>query len=278
MSPPNRFRQGDQALVLDGPVEIGATASLADARGAIPRTFDVWLTQLQLDQLHAAPVTVAAAPGAGRALVFEGALIFKPGSVQWPYTLQSSEDLVVRYTNGAGTSVGQAEATGVVDVSGAQTRFVRPYTAASGASDLTPVDNAALVLHNGVTASALTTTAVTALTTTQIAAYSPPAVAALTTTQMPALTTTQLGVLSVAQIQGFETTDLGLLNTTQIASLSTTQLSAFTSVQAATFTTTQLGGLNTTQVAALSTDPIPTVAVNLVRVRVFARDIPFTLS
>lgn len=278
MSPPNRFRQGDQALVLDGPVEIGATASLADARGAIPRTFDVWLTQLQLDQLHAAPVTLAAAPGAGRALVFEGAIIFKPASVQWPYTLQSSEDLVVRYTNGAGTALGQAEATGVIEVSGAQTRFVRPYAAASGASDITPVENAPLVLHNGVPVSAVTTTALAALTTTQIAAYSPPALAALTTTQIPVLTTTQLGVLTVAQIQGFETTDLAVMTTTQLGSLSTTQLSAFTSVQAATFSTTQLGGLNTTQVAALATDPVPTLPVNLVRVRVFARDIPFTLN
>lgn len=108
---------------------------------------DVTLTAAQVKALNATPRTLVAAPGAGYAIVFEGAVVaFTYGSAAYA-GIAAGEDLAVRYTDGSGTQVGAVETTGFLDQTSSQMRYVRPFNAASGVSDLTPTANAALVAH-----------------------------------------------------------------------------------------------------------------------------------
>lgn len=115
---------------------------------AAPRTFrkKVTVTSAQLLALNATPQELVPAPGAGFALIFKGALIQKPAGTAYA-GIAAGEDLSVRYTDGSGLEVGECETTGFLDDTGNQLRYVQPYHAASGVSDITPVANAALVLH-----------------------------------------------------------------------------------------------------------------------------------
>lgn len=107
---------------------------------------DVLVSSAEVLALNATPKTIVPAPGANLALVFEGALIHKPAGTAYG-GVAAGEDLAVKYTDGAGVEVGEAETTGFLDQATAQTRFIRPHTAASLISSITPVANAPLVLH-----------------------------------------------------------------------------------------------------------------------------------
>ena len=120
----------------------GATSD--PAPGKIMK-LDVLVSSAELLALFATPKTIVPAPGAGLALVFEGAAIHKPAGTAYA-GVAVGEDLTVKYTNQAGAEVAQCETTGFLDQATAQTRYVRPHTAASLISSLTPTDNAALVL------------------------------------------------------------------------------------------------------------------------------------
>lgn len=158
------LRQGDRSLTLGG-VAVTATAAelnklagsaysasdLADlaglaGTGAVLKTALVTVTAAEVLALNATPKTLVAAPAAGRALIFEGAMVSKPAGTAYA-GVAAGEDLSVKYTNGSGTAVGGAEVTGFLDQATAQSRYIRPVGAASGVSDITPVAAAALVLH-----------------------------------------------------------------------------------------------------------------------------------
>ena len=114
-----------------------------------PRTvfeLDVLVSSAELLALNATPKQLVPAPGANRALVFEGAVIVKPAGTAYG-GIAAGEDLSIKYTDGSGAEVAQCEATNFLDQATAQTRQVRPHTAASSVSDKTPTANAALVLH-----------------------------------------------------------------------------------------------------------------------------------
>lgn len=114
---------------------------------AAPRTFrkKVTITSTQLLALNATPQELVPAPGAGFALIFKGALIQKPAGTA--YVEDATDDLSVSYTDASGLEVGRVDSTGFLDQTTNQIRFVNPYHAASGLSGITPVVNAALVLH-----------------------------------------------------------------------------------------------------------------------------------
>jgi hypothetical protein len=110
---------------------------------------DVQITSGQVLALNATPISLVAAPGAGKALIFDGAVIHKPAGTAYA-GIAAGEDMSVKYTNGSGLDVATCEATGFLDQTTAQSRYVLPRTGALAAgtvSDITPVANAALVLH-----------------------------------------------------------------------------------------------------------------------------------
>lgn len=132
------------ALIQGGnPVHGGVTIE-----GAQLRTFRARVVVAAADvlTLNATPVAIVPAPGAGLAAIFEGAMIRKAAGTAYA-GIAAGEDLSVKYTDASGAEVAQCEATGFLDQTTNQIRWVRPHAAASGGSAITPVENAALVLH-----------------------------------------------------------------------------------------------------------------------------------
>jgi len=107
---------------------------------------DVLITSAQLLALNATPQPLVPAPGANLALSFVRAVIHKPAGTAYG-GIAVGEDLSIRYTDGAGTEMGECETTGFLDQASAQTREVVRFAAASLISSSTPTVNAAIVLH-----------------------------------------------------------------------------------------------------------------------------------
>jgi hypothetical protein len=115
---------------------------------------DVALTAAQILALNATPITLIAAPGANKAIIFEGAVVHKPAGTAYA-AVAAGDDLSIKYTDESGLEVGVLEMTGFADQTTVQTRFVRPIDArdvtlatnAGAPSSITPVANAALVAH-----------------------------------------------------------------------------------------------------------------------------------
>lgn len=121
----------------------------ADLDEGVEQSVDITVTSAELLALNATPIEVVAAPGADKAVVFEGAVIHKPAGTAYG-GIAAGEDLSFKYTDGSGLEVGVCETTGFLDQTTAQTRVVRPQTGALSAgtvSSFTPVANAAMVLH-----------------------------------------------------------------------------------------------------------------------------------
>lgn len=118
------------------------------AEGVHLRTFRLRavVTSAELLALFATPIEIVPAPGAGKALIFEGMLIHKPAGVAYA-GIAAGEDLSVKYTNAAGLAVGGCETTGFLDSTSSLIRWCAGYRAASGVSQILAVANAALVLH-----------------------------------------------------------------------------------------------------------------------------------
>ncbi|MDP3417859.1 hypothetical protein [Falsiroseomonas sp.] len=146
----NYREQGGARDVIGGEIDIipGGALKVAgqNVTNAIMRRVLVTVTSTQLLALFATPQTIVPAPGAGRALVFEGAVLHKPAGTAYA-GIAAGEDLSFKYTDASGAAVAGAETTGFLDQATAQTRYARPATAASGVTDITPVANAPLVLH-----------------------------------------------------------------------------------------------------------------------------------
>lgn len=98
--------------------------------------------------LNATPYSILAAPGAGIAIVPLRVAVYKPAGTAYA-GIAAGEDLVLKYTNGSGAQVSSViEATGFLDQTTAQTRYAfPPATTGATAGDITPVANAAVVLH-----------------------------------------------------------------------------------------------------------------------------------
>lgn len=134
-----------QILWRVGPVRKIGTGELQEG---VTQFVDVTITTAQLLALNATPQTVVAAPAAGKAIIFEGAVLHKPAGTAYA-GIGATEDLAFCYTNGSGIDVGVVETTGFLDQATAQTRYCMPQTGALAAgtvSDFVPVAAAALVL------------------------------------------------------------------------------------------------------------------------------------
>lgn len=125
----------------------GARQSENDGHAAGMCVEDVTLSSAQILALNATPITLIPAPGADKALIFEGAMIHKPAGTAYG-GIAAGEDLAIKYTNAAGLDVGEVETTGFLDQATAQTRYIRPVVQGTApVSSFTPVANAALVAH-----------------------------------------------------------------------------------------------------------------------------------
>ena len=111
---------------------------------ALPLYFaDVTVSSAELLALYTTPKTLVAAPGAGNILVLDSAQLWLDYATTAYDGIASGEDLSIKYTNGSGAEVAQIEATGFLDGTADETRYVRAASAAA----VQPVANAALVLH-----------------------------------------------------------------------------------------------------------------------------------
>ena len=106
------------------------------------------ITSAQLLALNATPQTVLAAQGSGIAIVPTRLIVYKPAGTAYA-GIAAGEDLVLKYTNGSGAQCsGVIETTGFLDQTSAQVRYVgMPGSTSTTAGDVTPVANAAVVLH-----------------------------------------------------------------------------------------------------------------------------------
>ena len=132
---------GQIVSVLFRPYAASGTVVELNADDRLTET--ITLTSAELLALNATPKTLLAAPGAGSALVFEGATLFLDYATTAYDGVAEGEDLTIRYTNGSGQLVATIETTGFLDQATDQLRYVYPATTAA----ITPVANAAMVLH-----------------------------------------------------------------------------------------------------------------------------------
>jgi hypothetical protein len=106
------------------------------------------ITSAQVLALNATPRTVVVAPVASLAIVPRMVQVYKPAGTAYA-GVAAGEDLVLKYTNAAGTQCsGVIETTGFLDQATAQHRVVG-MVGSSGATagDTNPVAAAAVVLH-----------------------------------------------------------------------------------------------------------------------------------
>ncbi len=124
---------------------VSGSLTLLDGDGV--QSVDVTISAAQILALFATPQTLVQAPGAVYALVFIGAVVFLDYNSAAYAGIAAGEDLSIKYTDASGLEVGQCEATGFLDQTADQLRYIRPHHAASGANQIIPVPNAPLVLH-----------------------------------------------------------------------------------------------------------------------------------
>lgn len=104
---------------------------------------EVTVSTAEVLALNATPKTLVAAPGAGKLLVFMGAIIALDYNSAAYAGIAAGEDLAIKYTDGSGVIASTTlETTGFLDQTSDQIRTIRPL-----ATDITPVANAPLVLH-----------------------------------------------------------------------------------------------------------------------------------
>lgn len=124
-------------------------ALMGDAEGAgqgehILQHTDVTITSAQLLALNATPKSLVPAPGAGRANVFAGAVVFYDYNSA-AYAVDAADNLQIRYTDGSGQLVAACETDGFLTLTADAVRYVLPLVGSTTLSDITPVANAALV-------------------------------------------------------------------------------------------------------------------------------------
>ncbi len=119
------------------------TAAIVRDNGSTGNQATVTLTSAQILALHSTPISLIAAPGAGKAILPTKVEAFYDYGAAAYAAVASGDDLLLKYTDGSGTTVITVETTGFIDQTSDQSRFVLN----SGA--LTPTPDAALVAFLG---------------------------------------------------------------------------------------------------------------------------------
>lgn len=106
------------------------------------------VTSAQVLALNATPIQIIAAPGVGYSIIVNKVVI-RHGTGTAYAGIAAGEDLVLKYTNGSGAQCSSViETTGFLDQATTQIRYANgPASTGSNVGDVTPVANAAVVLH-----------------------------------------------------------------------------------------------------------------------------------
>jgi len=104
---------------------------------------EVTLTAAQVKLLNTTPITLVAAPGAGKAIVLDEATLILDWVTPKYDGIAEGEDLNIRYTNGSGALVATVETIGFMDQEADTVRYVR----GAAGTDIAVVANAALVIY-----------------------------------------------------------------------------------------------------------------------------------
>lgn len=123
--------------------EAEAALLYAPVSAAPLKTATVTIATAAVKTLNATPVTLVAAPGAGKALVLVGALFWLDYNSAAYNGIAEGEDLAIKINDGSGATLATVEATGFLDATADAWRYVLPTTAA----DIAPVADAPLVLQ-----------------------------------------------------------------------------------------------------------------------------------
>ena len=124
------------------------SVTMAKLDEAVLQKASVQITTGQILALNAAPKTLVAAPGAGKALMVRGVFCSLDYNSAAYAGIAGGEDWVVKYTNGSGDQItGHIETTGWLDQTSDQLRWVGPIGASGAVADVSPVVNAAVVMH-----------------------------------------------------------------------------------------------------------------------------------
>lgn len=121
---------------------IVADANLESNSISVLKSADVLIATAAVKTLNATPVSLVAAPGAGKYLEFVRAYLFLDFAATAYDTIAAGEDLSVKYTDGSGAKASaDIEATGFMDATADALAMGLPADASVA------VANAALVLH-----------------------------------------------------------------------------------------------------------------------------------
>ena len=119
--------------------ELGAVEALETFK----RSVDVEITTTELLALFTTAIDIVPAPGAGKALILLGAILFLDYNSAAYGGIAAGEDLTINYTDKNGAVLATIETTGFLDQTNDEVRYV--YAASAAA--ITPVANAVLCLH-----------------------------------------------------------------------------------------------------------------------------------
>ena len=141
-----------ERFIRDGAVSERALADAAittdKLAASVAAVAEVTLTAAQVLALNATPVSLVPVPGAGKALVFEGAQVSVLFNSAAYAGIADGEDLAIKYTNASGAIVAAVETTGFLDATANAHRWAYPGSAvATARAEVAPVANAALVAH-----------------------------------------------------------------------------------------------------------------------------------
>lgn len=132
----------------DGHLVLTKLGQSGDPQEVFGASTVVTVTAAQVLALNATPITIVPAQGAGIAIIPRKWAVRHATGTAYA-GIAAGEDLTLKYTNGSGAQcAGAIETTGFLDQTTAQVRYAGMIAAAAGTpADVTPVANAAVVIH-----------------------------------------------------------------------------------------------------------------------------------
>ncbi len=121
----------------------GHVLGAMEAPETFKRQIDITITTTELLALFTTAIDIVPAPGAGKALILLGAVLFMDYNSTAYDGIAAGEDLTINYTDKTGAVLATIEATGFLDQAADEVRYV--YAASAAA--ITPIANAVLCLH-----------------------------------------------------------------------------------------------------------------------------------